>query len=72
MKKNWIENPNGKTCSSASSTRRNFYFWETLKSQFLVVFQSFVFGQILAKFATLKAAKSMPKARLKSSKPYIS
>jgi hypothetical protein len=39
------------TCSSASSTCRNFYFWETLKSQFLVVFQSFIFGQILAVLA---------------------
>jgi hypothetical protein len=38
------------TCSSASSTCRNFYFWKTLKSRFLVVFQSFVFGQILANF----------------------
>jgi hypothetical protein len=36
------------TCSSASSIHRNFYFWKTLKSQFLVVFQSFVFRQILA------------------------
>jgi hypothetical protein len=34
------------TCSSASSTRRNFYFWKTLKSRFLMVFQSFIFGQI--------------------------
>jgi hypothetical protein len=36
------------TCSSASSTCRNFYFWKTLKSQFLVVFQSFSFGKIWA------------------------
>jgi hypothetical protein len=36
------------TCFSASSTRINFYFKEILKFQFLVVFQSFVFGQILA------------------------
>jgi hypothetical protein len=34
----------------ASSTRMNFYFKETLKSQFLVVFQSFIFGQIFANF----------------------
>jgi hypothetical protein len=35
-------------CSSASSICRNFYFWKTLKSWFLVEFQSFVFSQILA------------------------
>ena len=35
------------TCSSTSSTCRNFYFWKTPKSRFLVVFQSFIFGQIL-------------------------
>jgi hypothetical protein len=34
--------------SSASFTHINFYFWKTLKSRFLVAFQSFVFGQILA------------------------
>jgi hypothetical protein len=39
-------------CSSASSTHRNFYFWKTLKSWFLVVFQSFIFGQILANFGS--------------------
>jgi hypothetical protein len=39
-----------KTCSSASSTRTNFYFWKILKSRFLVIFQSFSFGQILANF----------------------
>jgi hypothetical protein len=38
------------TWSSASSTCRNFYFWKTLKARFLVEFQSFVFGQILADF----------------------
>jgi hypothetical protein len=38
------------TCSSASSTHRNFYFWKKLKSRFLVEFQSFIFGQILANF----------------------
>jgi hypothetical protein len=36
------------TCSSASSIHRNFYFWKILKSRFLMEFQSFVFGQILA------------------------
>jgi hypothetical protein len=41
-----------KTCSSASSTRRNFYLWKTLRSRFLVVFQSFDFGQILANFGS--------------------
>jgi uncharacterized integral membrane protein len=35
-------------CSNASSTHTNFYFWKILKSWFLVRFQSFVFGQILA------------------------
>jgi hypothetical protein len=35
-----------KTCSSASSTPTNFYFRKKLKSRFLVVFQSFFFGQI--------------------------
>jgi hypothetical protein len=38
------------TCSSASSTHWKFYFWKTLKSRFLVEFQSFIFGQILADF----------------------
>jgi hypothetical protein len=37
-----------KTCSSASSTCSNFYFWKILKSRFLVEFQSFILGQILA------------------------
>jgi hypothetical protein len=37
-----------KTCSSASSIHRNFYFWNILRSRFLVEFQSFVFGQIWA------------------------
>jgi hypothetical protein len=40
------------TCSSASSTRKFFYFWKALKSRFLVVFQSFIFGQILANFGS--------------------
>jgi hypothetical protein len=64
------------TCSSTSSIPSNFYFWKIIKSRFLVVFQSFIFGQILAnfgnfgqiwaKFAALAMAESMPKARLKS------
>jgi hypothetical protein len=65
-----------KTCSSAS-TRANFYFWKILKSRFLVEFQSFIFGQILAKFgqfwtdfAALTVADSMPQLRLKSEKPH--
>jgi hypothetical protein len=68
------------TCSSASSTRRNFYFSKTLKSRFLVEFQSFIsgqilavlgsFGQILAEFAAFTVAESMPKLGLKSSKPH--
>jgi hypothetical protein len=37
-----------KTCSSASSTLTNFYYWKVLKFWFLVEFQSFSFGQILA------------------------
>jgi hypothetical protein len=36
------------SCSNASSIHRNFYFWKTLKSWFLVVFQIFVFRQIWA------------------------
>jgi uncharacterized membrane protein len=48
MKNSWVENQTLKTCSSASSTCRTFYFWKTLKSRFSLVFQSFVFGQILA------------------------
>jgi hypothetical protein len=40
------------TCSSASSTHRNFYFWKKLKSRFLAEFQSFIFGQILANFGS--------------------
>jgi hypothetical protein len=64
------------TCSSASSTRSNFYFSKLLKSQFLAEFQSFIFGQILANlgsfgqfwadFATLTVADSMPQLGLKS------
>jgi hypothetical protein len=30
----------GNIYSSASSKHRNFYFWKTLKSQFLVAYQS--------------------------------
>jgi hypothetical protein len=55
------------TCSSAYSTSWNFYFWETLKSWFLVVFQSFVFRanfgrfwQFWAEFATLAMVDYMP------------
>jgi hypothetical protein len=49
------------------------YFWETLKSRFWVVFQSFVFGQILAvlgSFGKLVIADCMPKLWLKSLKPH--
>jgi hypothetical protein len=42
------------TCSSASSTHRNFYFKKTLKSRFLAEFQSFIFGQILADFGSYR------------------
>jgi hypothetical protein len=69
-----------KTCSSASSTCRNYFFRKTLKYQFLVEFQSFVFGQILANFGNfgqfwanfveLAVADSLPKLRLKSLKPH--
>jgi hypothetical protein len=68
------------TCSSASSTRRNFYFSKTLKSRFLVEFQSLIFGQILAnfgsfgqiwaEFAAFNVAESMPELGMKSSKPH--
>jgi hypothetical protein len=64
------------TCSNASSTCRDFYFWEKKKSQFLVEFQSFgsgqilanlgSFGQIWAEFAALAVADNMPKDHLKS------
>jgi hypothetical protein len=64
------------TCSSAPSTRRNFYFRKILKSRFLAKFQSFIFGQILANFgsfgqfwadfAALTMADSMPQLGLKS------
>jgi hypothetical protein len=64
------------TCFSAPSTRRNFYFWKILKSQFLAEFQSFIFGQILANFGSFKqfwadfaamtVAESMPQLGLKS------
>jgi hypothetical protein len=37
-----------KTCSSATSKQENFHFWKILTSRFLVEFQSFMFGQILA------------------------
>jgi hypothetical protein len=67
------------TCSSTSCTRRNLFIWKTLKSQFLVQFRSFIFGQILAnygsfgqiwaEFAPFIVAKNMPKLGLKSSKP---
>jgi hypothetical protein len=54
-----------KTCSSASCTRTNFYFWKVLKSWFLVEFQSFIFGQILAVLADF-AALTVPQLGLKS------
>jgi hypothetical protein len=58
------------TCSNASSTHRNFYFWKKLKSRFLAVFQSFIFGQIWADFPAFTVAESMPEFGLKSSKPH--
>jgi hypothetical protein len=61
------------TCSSASSTRRNFCFWKTLKSQFLVIFQSFIFRQILAvlgRFSCIHSGWEHAKLGLKSSKPH--
>jgi hypothetical protein len=72
-----------KTCSSASSIHTNFYyFWKTLKSRFLVEFQSFVFrqfwadfgsfGQFWAEIAAFIVAESMPKVWLKSLKPHNS
>jgi hypothetical protein len=69
------------TCSSASSIHRNFYLWKTLKSRFLVEFQSFVFGPIWAdfgsfgqfrvEFAALTVAESLPEVWLKSLNPII-
>jgi hypothetical protein len=68
------------TCSSAPSTRINFYFWKILKSRFLAKFQSFIFVQILADFgsfgqfwadfAALTVVDSMPQLGLKSLKPH--
>jgi hypothetical protein len=67
------------TCSNASSTSWNYFFWKKLKSWFLVIFQSFIYGQILGRFgqfwveiASLTVGESLPKARLKSSKPHNS
>jgi hypothetical protein len=69
-----------KICSSASSTHTNFYFlifggiskflslgrfW-----QILAVLGNF--GQIWVEFAALTVVESMPKARLKYSKPHNS
>ena len=59
--------------SSASSTCTNFYFRKILNSQFLVVFQSFVFGkfwQFWADFVALAVAVRMPKVWLKSLKSH--
>jgi hypothetical protein len=61
------------TCSSASSTHRNFYFWKTLKSWFLAEFQSFIIGQILAvlgRFSCIQSGWEHARTGLKSSKPY--
>jgi hypothetical protein len=58
------------TCSSAYFIHRNFYFWKTLKSQFLAEFQSFISGQIWADFPSFTVAESMPKLGLKFSKPH--
>jgi hypothetical protein len=56
-----------KTCSSAPSTRRNFYFWKILKSQFFGGISSLGnFGQFWADFAALAVADSMPQLGLKS------
>jgi hypothetical protein len=56
--------------SSASSTRRNFYFWKKLKSRFLVAFQSFVFGQFWAELAALAVDDCILELWQKSLKPY--
>jgi hypothetical protein len=53
-------------CSSASSIHRIFYFLKTLKSRFLVEFQSFLYRQFWAEFAALTVADSMLKLGLKS------
>jgi hypothetical protein len=65
-----------KTCSIALLHVEVFCFRKTLKSQFLVEFQSFIFGQILANFSSfgpiwadfsaLVVADSMPALWLKS------
>jgi hypothetical protein len=41
-----------KTCSSAPLHIQIFIFEKILKSRFLVVFQSFAFGQLLANFGS--------------------
>jgi hypothetical protein len=46
------------TCSRASSTSKFFYFWKTLKSRFLVVFQSFIFGQFWADLGRFSCIQS--------------
>jgi hypothetical protein len=58
------------TCSSASSTRRNFLF---LKNTEILIFGGIlkfhlwaVFGQFWADFAALTVADSMPQLGLKS------
>ena len=68
------------TCSSGTSIHWFFYFWKTLKSRFLVEFQSFAFRQIWADFgsfgqfwaeiAAFTVAESMPELGLKFSKPH--
>jgi hypothetical protein len=61
------------TYFGGSSTYGSSVFEKKSKSQILGGISMFikliVFGQILAKFATLAVAESMPRARLKSLKP---
>lgn len=40
------------TCPNVSSTFTNVYFWKPLRSWFLLEFQSFIFGLILANFSS--------------------
>jgi hypothetical protein len=64
------------TCFSACSIHRIFFIKKTLKSRFLMEFQSFIFWQILANlgsfgqfwadFVALTVANSMPQLGLKS------
>jgi hypothetical protein len=65
----WIENSNGGNMLHYLLYTYTFLFLETLKSRFLVEFQSFIFGQILVvlgKFCCIGMADNKPRDHLKS------